>query len=343
TGVAVQFSMAVAALITACLVLPHTWKIRAQGPGFTRWQHRLNQWFLGSPAFRARRRARLLQKNPIFWLNYRDRFAPLKPLIFACFIFAAVLGCILYYEIPRESAFLLLFFVLALNDLAMRFRVAGIASMRLAQDRQMGALEMILSTPISIHEIVQGHWMAIRRALLWTYIPLLLVFAALAYSVLDVISTENSAAWVDAFVAVMSVGDFIVTGYVAIWKGMRVANPAHASGATILRVLLVPWFVWFGLLPLIGEISFIRDFFQQHAPYSFLITAASIWFLSSSSALYFARRNIFAHFREAATDRYVFEKRLAWFSRLLRSIKQASKNPALCGTWFRENAKEILN
>ncbi len=309
TAISVQFAMALAGLITAALVLPRAWQIRATGPIAFRWQERIDQWSLGSAVVRAKRRAKLLKKNPILWLNYRQRFAPLKPLFFAALVFAVVIWCIFHYDIPAEPGFLLLFFVLALNDLAMRFRVAGIASMRLAQDRQTGALETILSTPITIREIVQGHWMAIRRTLLWTYVPLLLIFGILSKAFSEEVNSDSDIFRINLFMVIMSVGDFVVTGYVAIWKGMRVINPAHATGATILRVLLMPWFVWFGLLPLIGEVAAIKDFFQRNAPYSFLITAAAVWSLSSLSALYFARRNIYAHFREAATDRYMFESR----------------------------------
>ena len=36
---------------------------------------------------------------------------------------------------------------------------------------------MLLSTPITVQEIVRGTWMAIRHRLVWTYVPLVLLLA----------------------------------------------------------------------------------------------------------------------------------------------------------------------
>ena len=112
---------------------------------------------------------RLLERNPFFWLSCRDRFAPSWPFVFALIIVGATGWCIFHYEIPKAPGCVLLIAALSSNDLTMRTRIASIAATRLAEDRQSGALEMILSAPVTIKEIIKGQWKAIRHIQLPTY------------------------------------------------------------------------------------------------------------------------------------------------------------------------------
>jgi ABC-type Na+ efflux pump permease subunit len=325
-SVLLQFAMALAALISACKIAPNCWQIRGAKDGFVaRLSEKFIGWTHGTAELRKERRTRLLTRNPWFWLSFRDRFAPLWPFVFAIVVIGAVAWCIGHYEIPKPPACALLFAALAINDLTMRMRVASLAATRLGEDRQSGALEMILSTPLTVREIVKGQWMAIRKIQLKTFCALAAFYLVLSAIYIEQMETPADAWWVIFSFLAVSIGDFAVLGYVAMWKGMRVANARHAAGAALVRVLLVPWFTFLGCLPLIQKISFVRQAFNSAEPFSFLALALVIWIVSSITALLSARRNIARHFREAATDRYLFEERFKWF-RAFRRSKQTPQN-----------------
>jgi ABC-type Na+ efflux pump permease subunit len=313
---AVQFGMALAALAGACVIAPRTWKVRAESAATERFRERLKHWTHGTAANRLRRRTRFLARNPWFWICYRDRFAPLWPVLFAVTTLAVTGWCIVHYALDKGEACGAFFAALAVNDLMVRMRVAAMGATRFAEDRQTGALEMILSTPLTLREIVKGQWMAIRRTHRWVYGGLVvsywIVVSVSLQGIADLHETMQSL-FIAGLFAVLSIGDFVVIGYVAMWKGMRVNNPRHGAGAATVRVLVVPWLVWLVFFPLVHQFDDLEQFFSSHAPYSFLVAALVIWGTNSATALVSARRNLSRYFREAATDRYLFDQRFRGF------------------------------
>jgi ABC-type Na+ efflux pump permease subunit len=298
-AVAVQFVMGVAALTSACFLLPHFWRTKASRA----W--RLKDWFAriahGESDTRRKRRARLLSRSAIQWLNSRDRLAVLPPILFAVASFGIVGALLWYFEVPREAVYGFLFATLAINDFAMRIRVAQIASVQLGNDRQNGALEMILSTPVTVREIVRGIWSAIRGKLLWTHTALLTIYAVLAALYLGPVPGWQ---WIIVlFFLLFSLGDFIAMGYVAIWQAMRMRQAQGATGYALLRVLILPWTIWGVVMPFAVQFPF-----EVGGVLGFS-SSVLIWVISTGTAIRSARRRIFTHFREAATDRYNFEER----------------------------------
>jgi hypothetical protein len=312
-AIAVQFTLALLSIIAASIIVPHAWQVKAGTPW--RFKDWLAQVSYGSAQWRARRRRRMLDRNPIYWLAFRDRSGPFWPALFAVLSLGLTLFLVLHYEIPREPAFIILFFALGLNDFGMRIRVGSLASLRFGQDRQNGALETILSTPLTIREILRGQWMAIRQKLLWTYVPLLVISASAAHYLIYSWGGKIVVPW---FFILLSVGDFIAMGYVGMWKGMHKRNVQHAAGAALLRVLIAPWVIWATLIALVNEVDWVRPYLSEIEPYGVIISATLVWALSTVIAVVSARRKLFAHFREAATDRYTFERRTSLFVILRR-------------------------
>lgn len=316
-AILLQFSMAASALAAACLLLPNSWKQRAPaGPGWLqKGQARLRDWTLGDAASRLKRRRRLLAENPWYWLCARDRLAPFVAPALAVLTFSATGWCIFHYEVPKPPACALLLATAALNDLVNRMRVASLSSSRLAEDRQSGALEMLLSTELTVPEILRGQWKAVRRAQLPNYCGLLLLYLILAAIALNETSPAFESWFLAITFALISAGDFLVLGYVAMWKGMRVSQPRQAAGLALFRVSLLPLLIWLGCLPLIEGIQAIHIPFELGSPYTYLGAAMFFWGTSALTAFMQARRNLARHFREAATDRYTLEQRLRLFAR----------------------------
>ncbi len=299
TALVVQFAIGVCALAATAWLLPSFWKIRP--PRISRLKHWITTVAHGDSLTRKRRRFRMLSRNGMFWLNNRDRLGVFGPIVFTIGTFLVVGTLVWYFKITGEELFAVLFVTLALNDFAMRIRVAQIASVQLGADRQNGALEMLLSTPMTVREIVGGIWSAIRHRLLWTYVPLLTAYAVIAAMFIGPVPDPK---WIIVlFFGMYSGADFIATGYVAIWSAMRMRHPQGATGYALLRVQILPFTICALVLPILAQSSINLD-----GGTVFVITAV-IWSISTGTAIRTARRNIFNHFREAATDRYNFEER----------------------------------
>src|ERR1035441_4192624 len=133
---------------------------------------------------RAALRRRLLAINPLFWLAARQRVsAP------AIMFLAVVLTTITVYvaapffgrkmgvgaEAPVAGyVFAWLWTGLAIHALVLYYAAMS-ASQRLAEDKQTGALELILCTPITERTISRGLWLAYARKMLFPALLAVLV------------------------------------------------------------------------------------------------------------------------------------------------------------------------
>jgi ABC-type transport system involved in multi-copper enzyme maturation permease subunit len=309
-AIGLQFAVSVGALSLASLLVPHCWQMKPSKSAT--WRERVSQFALGNAKQRTRRRRRMLDRNPIYWLSNRERFVAWGPIIFALVTFSVAGFFVWRYDLGGEEAMIVLVAAFAINDFSMRIRVASAATARLAGDRQNGALEMILSTPITVREIVRGTWMGIRHRLLWTFVPLVLLLAG---GGMALVSLGEGRISVVLFFVVLSVGDFITTGYVGMWTAMRVKKVQEAAGTAVARVMFAPWVVWMLTMPIIYEVEPFKRWIDADDN-GVLIWAAIIWVTSSVLAYRSARRNLRLHFREAATDRYNFDRRSGFWERL---------------------------
>jgi hypothetical protein len=327
-AVTLQFGLSLAALAVACRLAAFSWKVQSN----LLWTitAKIARYTQGNPIQQARRRTGLLSINPFLWLAYRDRLAPLWPLLFVASLVGATLWLNYYYELPRGPSFVLLLAALALSDLAIRMRVASLGANRLAQDRQSGALELILSTTAQPDDIIHGLWKSIRRIQLPAYSLMFLSYVLVVSAFLDEMEPTQEACAVFGTLALVSIGDFIVLGYVAMWQGLRVSNLRQAAGTALVRVLVLPWVAFIGFIPLVAEVDWLTDLFENTEPYGFLLAALLVWGTNAATAYRSARRNLRDHFRVVATDREHFIKHYdpARWIRLIPVFRTSGSDPA---------------
>jgi hypothetical protein len=166
------------------LLLACTWRDR---PKSVRPWHRLRFWRRSAripSAKRAALRRRLLGINPLFWLAAR------QPVSAPVFMFlAVVLTLITVYVVApffgrtmgsgAEASvagyvFAWLWTGLAIHALVLYYAAMS-ASQRLAEDKQTGALELILCTPTTERTISRGLWLAYARKMLFPALLAVLV------------------------------------------------------------------------------------------------------------------------------------------------------------------------
>ena len=294
-------------LLLASRMLPRIWQARVANSKLDRQRERVEQWAYGRAAARKKHRARLLEINPFLWLAGRERWKPSYVWVYV----AAVSGTWLwgwsnYDHIMFEKETLLA--TVLLFQTFLKLWVISEACARLAEDRRIGALELLLSTPLTTREILRGQWLAFRRQFAR---PLLVVL--LFESVLLLQQFPPGIVWANL---VMLVTDLVTLGWVGMWLGLTARNLNRAILGAIARVLILPWVAFYAALlgleflwPLFG-----RGPFQPGDRFK-----VCFWFGSGLAnnflfGVWWARRHLLRDFREAAAQRYQ-SGRIGWFGR----------------------------
>lgn len=236
-------------LITACVAAPHTWKEHPTDP--RPWLRRQfwQRLLLGPESSAHHLRNQLLDRNPCLWLGARHRFR--QYLIWLFLAFLALLWFLgwlkwrsewLTIEVSIMTAFIF--------HLFLKLALASEAAQRLGPERHQRTLELVLATPLSVREILQGHLLALRGQFLG---PVLVV---LCFDlVLFMLGFRASAHWAHsswtslAFVGVSTfLLDLYALAWTGLWTGLTARYPNRAAGQAVARVLVLPWLLWIAML-----------------------------------------------------------------------------------------------
>lgn len=236
-------------LFTACSRLRGAWKDKAVTARTLKLRERWKQWCYGDGAERARFRRRLLDINPIYWLTSRDRLKPWLVWLHLGAMSAIWLWAWFQWRrdvLDTEFAFIFGF----LPHVLLKVWLAGEACARFGQDRQSGALELILATPVSVDRLLRGQWLSLYRQFLW---PTAFVMGVESVYLLH---NKSDGAWAMVCITYMAVSalDFWALGWVGMWRGLASRKASRAAGSTVARVLLLPWLLYMGFL-MLGAVS----------------------------------------------------------------------------------------
>jgi hypothetical protein len=303
-------------LILASIVAPRSWQDRPAGIKKLRWRERWLLWSHGDSAERLAFRNRLLDQNAFFWLAARSR---LKPAVVWAVL--GLLACVwawgvgkYHQEFLNPGAYLLTGLVL---NLMLKAWVAGEAGRQLAEDRKLGALELLLSTPMTIHDILRGQLLALRRQFLAPLVLVLVTIFVFMWATLREPDTEEMRGFVRLLCIggmVMIVADLIALYWVGMWQALTAKNPNRTASASVARILVLPPLAW-AMVVLIAVLSSVRGG-QNYDSWPHMLLG--LWFgLGLVADIGFsiaARRKLLAEFRFAAAQRYT--PRAGFFKRL---------------------------
>jgi len=307
-------SLAWGCLIASCLVVPRSWQDKAATVTRLRWRDRWNRWSLGSSAERARFRARLLDVNAFYWLASRSRIKP--PLVWAVL---GSLSCIWIWGWMRwksEWADWPVYITTAiiLNTI-LKCWFCGEVCSQISEDRRTGAMELLLSTPLEVHEILRGQFRALCRQFLWPAI--FIISAELAFLVAGLRSHRSDGdavlLWICGWAVLVT--DLAAIFYVGIWKSLTARSSNRANSATIVRIMSLPWIIYVAFLMLLAMLP--GSYRSSPSTTAFIL----IWtVLSLFVSGYFgirAKLKMEEQFRQLATTRYT--KRASIWKRLFGS------------------------
>jgi ABC-type transport system involved in multi-copper enzyme maturation permease subunit len=223
----------------ASLVLPHAWQDKPHRTSGTRRIRTI------SPRTMRKRRL-MLDRNPATWLMFDPRRqAWLHGFVYVCAIGAVAAMIILRYVLPRwnlkvpDEFHLAVAMVAGLAMVLAAFLyTAREASRNLAEARQNGALELVLSTPLNVDAIIQGQLLALMRALappaaivavLTTYVLLFASFFPEVPAILLVIKAATESV----------LGIFTVAWF-GMWMGLTSKGATRAYLKTIAIGIVLP-------------------------------------------------------------------------------------------------------
>lgn len=229
----------------ACRTVRNTWQDRPKatvGP----WIRLRQRWTLGRPKQRERLRQTLLAVNPYLWRVERQRWKSwvvwLGPVVVALVWIVTTLkegsnwiGPPAYFT----TAILLMIWI--------KLGIAVEAGQAFCEDRRSGTLALLLTTPLTVREIVRGQGLALRRQFLGPLgMTLGVSFLFLLLTLADhSVSDEHfglTALWVALMV--LLVADSLALAILGMWMGLKHRNINRAAGATISRLLVLPWMIY---------------------------------------------------------------------------------------------------
>ena len=316
-------------LIIASAITPRGWQDRPAGRSALPWPEGWRLWRARPGAERTALRRRLLETNPILWLTAR-----LSSRAAAIWVFLGA-GVLIWlgawwkfkHDWLNEGVYVT---TAVLLNLVLRYWLAAEATRSLAEHRKTGALELLLSTPLSIREILRGQGLALRRQFLG---PVLLALAAetvfMLATVREAVPDEERVFWFALWTAgmLMLVADLFALFWVGMWQGLTARNPIRAAGGSLFRILVLPW-ISYALILLFIVLKDLGGSGVQASPgWKFFL---GLWFgLGFGIDIAFgawSRQKLLTEFRLAAQERYgQRDFRKFWFSGLKPQVSDLTR------------------
>ncbi len=280
-------------LLFSCRTLPNRWKDRPASAAGLRLRARWKQWCYGTGEERKAFQRRLQAVNSFFWVAARDRIKP--TVVWGVFGVMGALWFWAYLEDRRgwiDQTYQGM--TLMVCYLVLKVWIAMEACHRFGEDRRSGALELLLATPLSVAEILEGQTLALRRQF---YGPALFT---LAVNFIFVLVWRDDRDWVLMVLAgmVVFVVDAVALAWLGMWLGLRARHGTRATWGAIWRILVLPWLIYF--------MTFLMIEIPSGGPNVSEEGFAAIWFaIGLAFSLFFgldARTRLHAEFRHIATQ-----------------------------------------
>ncbi len=293
-----------AMLALASVIVRNSWQDKSAGAVLSRWQQRWQQWGYGNPAQRLAFRARLLNINPCLWLGGRHRLK--LTLVWSALGLGAcvwVWGALRWREDWLNE--LTYGFTAIILHTTLKFWVASEACLRLGPDHRSGALELLLSTPLTVREILRGQMLALRRQFFW---PVLLVAGLDFLFLFTAFNRVGSAGdsqvlWFCLGVIATFAADVYTLCWAGMWTGLIAKHPNRATLATFARVVVLPCGAWAAVMILL---SFMQLWSRLNRTEGLSML---LWFgfgMANDVGLFlWSRRRLLRDLRVVATQRFV--------------------------------------
>lgn len=287
------------ALGAACWITPRSWQDKPATATRLKWRERVQLLFSGNAKCRAARRRKMLDIGAYYWITGRHRARVLMIWAVLFVITGAWVVCFIKYKDDWLNEAVYVMTAILLNVILKGWAASEIGR-QIAEDRQSGTMELLLSTPLSIKDIVHGQMQFTLRQFRTPLYFTTAVFGFFGIMTFTTVTAEHSI-WVIFWIALtaMLYVDIWATFWVALADGLTYGNAHRASGVTFMRILVAPWIVIGGIIFLlvIGDVL-------SHGPEGGMAGFVLLWVLAGLVVdILFtmrARRMLFEDFRAIA-------------------------------------------
>jgi hypothetical protein len=175
------------------------------------------------------------------------------------------------------------------------------ATRQLGMDRRSGALELLLSTPITVRQIIRGQLLS-----LWKQFGPASAVVILTDLVFLSARNEDSWKWFWVVTIVVFVLDMITLGWLGMWLGLAHKQPSRAAASAVARVMALPWAIFLAFMTAFAAIFYFaggptpRWADEDAAIMLGAVIAISVDLLLLS----WARKRLLLNLRETATHRF---------------------------------------
>ncbi|MDB6124047.1 MAG: type transporter [Pedosphaera sp.] len=296
------FFLSVGCMVAANIILPRSWK-----QGDTSFVNRILFFRFFARNGSKKRRFQLGIHNPIYWLTARDP-SPRRSATRLLFLLMPVWLISLVSSVVHTGSNEILFVICLITTFAMhiivKIMISVEATRRMSQDRQSGALELLLVTPLPVKSILTGQ----KDALIAHFRGPLLILASLNLVLVATVFIfpkplhmrgRDSAIFCEMFIGglFMLLIDFRALIWVGMWRGLNATKHHRAVMGALGQIMGLPWLCIFFLIFLARGIS-------GPASAAFLI---GLWFTVglavAGATAQAARRNLEERFRSAVLTR----------------------------------------
>ena len=192
-------------------------------------------------------RRRLLDLNPICWLNSRDRFRSIGYWIYLGVIYFTMALCWWFLD-KRDSPLGYWWLAALLFDIGIRAKINQAAGIQLVEERKQGTLEMLLCAPLGLPKILKGFFLALRRQFSSLLLCaaginfLVMGFTFLRHSQLRLRGLPESQTIFLIFLCftIASFSSYRALAWTGMWHGLKNKPGSTLAGFGLIRVLARP-------------------------------------------------------------------------------------------------------
>lgn len=297
--------LGLASLVLASLRLPRIWQV-AESTTRLGWAGWLKGLRFRSSAEWTRYRTRLLELHPVVWLSGRHW---LRNALVWAFLAGGGLLYTLIAGLSGDDDWWqpgALFAVAFPAHAILKCWAALEAPRQFFSDRRSGALELLLTTPVTIPELLRGRLNTLKRQFLG---PAIAVAVLESLAGLRLLLEHPSDGDVPLFLLLWAIhlttlfADLWTIAWVGNWVGLS-TNGSRSTLHVIARVLVLPWIIWLvgSVLISVGFAGAMRQ--ASWSGINWAVVSLLTWFgLTVANNLFWlsrAQRGLREHFRDTA-------------------------------------------
>jgi hypothetical protein len=222
-----------------------------------RWRY---WWKYGGLKRRTAFRQKMMSINPIVWLASRERWQRI-PAWIVCGG-AAVGYAMVFVSGMGPAIWFVWSYIDSLISLLFYLWIASQASQFFAEAKRSGVIELLLATPLTSRQLVQGPWRALLRTFGWpislylvmgVIVPVITLFSEWNQSwdsILQGMGGSNSKVTMSLtqvgrgiIAAITTVANLAAISWFGMWMGLTSRNATWATLKTLSLVQVLPWMV----------------------------------------------------------------------------------------------------